>query len=171
MSQWWLTCLLLTSLPLLMCTTAAGQESKENMKAYPDAEEGMVRYVLHLEPQEDESLFRVQLLVGQTVTIDEVNRYFFAGELIEESIEGWGFPKYTLKNLGPLAGTRVGVDPDAPKVKRFITLGGEPSLPAIQQPTAPSRLRPRRRGSPLSDLENRTRIHTRPARLNDPSDN
>lgn len=128
MSQWWLPCLLLTSLPLLMCTTAAGQESKENMKAYPDAEEGMARYVLHLEPQEDESLFRVQLLVGQTVTIDEVNRYFFAGELIEESIEGWGFPKYTLKNLGPLAGTRVGVDPDAPKVKRFITLGGEPSL-------------------------------------------
>lgn len=128
MNHWLLPCLLLGSLPLLMCTQAAGQESKENMKAYPEAEAGMARYVLHLDPQEDESLFRIQLLVGQTVTIDEVNRYFFAGELLEESIEGWGFPKYTLKHLGPLAGTRVAVDPDAPKVKRFISLGGEPSL-------------------------------------------
>jgi len=128
MNQWLLPCLLLSSLPLLMCAPVAGQESKDNMQAYPAAEAGMVRFVLHLDPQNNEDLFRVQLLVGQTVTIDEVNRYFFAGELVEESIEGWGFPKYTLKHLGPLAGTRIGVDPDAPKVKRFISLGGEPSI-------------------------------------------
>jgi ecotin len=27
-----------------------------------------------------------------------------------------------------MAGTRVGVDPDAPKVDRFVTLGGEPYM-------------------------------------------
>ena len=30
--------------------------------------------------------------------------------------------------MGPMAGTLMAVDPDAPKVARFITLGGEPYI-------------------------------------------
>jgi len=105
-----------------------GQESKDNLKAYPAASEGMKRYVLHLEPQENEELFRVELQVGKTVELDEVNRYFFGGTLQEESVEGWGFTKFVLKEIGAMAGTLIGVSPDAPKVARFITLGGEPRL-------------------------------------------
>ncbi|MFN9715830.1 MAG: ecotin family protein, partial [Planctomycetota bacterium] len=41
---------------------------------------------------------------------------------------GWGFPKYVVKELGPMAGTRVAPDPNAPKAKRFVSLGGEPQL-------------------------------------------
>lgn len=128
MTHWILVGMMFGGFSVMMATTAWSQESKDNMKAYPEAGEGTVRYVLHLEPKDDEDRFRLELLVGKTVAIDEVNRYFFAGKLEEETIQGWGFPKYVLKQLGPMAGTRIGVDPDAPKVKRFITLGGEPNL-------------------------------------------
>jgi ecotin len=98
----------------------------DNMKAFPAADQGMVRYVLQLPQQEDESGFRVELIVGKTVQVDEKNRYFFGGRIEEKIIEGWGFPRYILSNLGPMAGTLMAIDPNAPKVARFIPLGGEP---------------------------------------------
>ena len=100
----------------------------DNMKAYPPAENGMVRHVLQLPQQEDESAYKVELIAGKTVQVDNVNRYFFGGEFKEEIIEGWGFPRYNLNKLGEMAGTLIGVDPNSPKVDRFITLGGEPYL-------------------------------------------
>jgi len=36
----------------------------DNMKAFPPAEEGMVRYVLQLPKQTDESVFKMELIVG-----------------------------------------------------------------------------------------------------------
>ncbi len=98
------------------------------MKAFPPAKEGMVRYVLQLPKQDDESAFKVQLIVGKTVQVDEKNRYFFGGKIEEEAIKGWGFPRYNVNKLGPMAGTLIAVDPNAPKVTRFITLGGDPYL-------------------------------------------
>lgn len=100
----------------------------DNMKAFPPAEKGTVRYVLQLPKQDDESAFKVELIVGKTVLLDEHNRYFFGGKIQQETIEGWGFPRYNVSQLGPMAGTQMAVDPNAPKVDRFITLGGEPYL-------------------------------------------
>lgn len=114
-----LMCLLLTP-PMALAA--------DNMKAFPPAEKGMVRYVLQVDEREDESLFRVELIVGKTVLLDEANQYFFGGSLKREVIKGWGFPKYTVTDLGPMAGTLMAVDPQAKKVKRFITLGGDPYL-------------------------------------------
>jgi ecotin len=113
---------------LFSISGSIAQESKENLKAYPEASEGMTRYVLHLKPRENEDLFRVELQIGKTLELDAVNRYFFSGQLAEETIEGWGFTRYVLKDLGALAGTRIGLEPNEPKVSRFITLGGEPQL-------------------------------------------
>ena len=100
----------------------------DNKKAFPPAEEGMARHVLQLPKQEDESAFKVELIVGKTVQVDESNRYFFGGEIERETIEGWGFPRYIVAKLGPMAGTLMAIDPSAPKVNRFIALGGEPYL-------------------------------------------
>ncbi|MFM8419847.1 MAG: ecotin [Verrucomicrobiota bacterium] len=99
-----------------------------NMKAFPAPEKGMTRHVLSLPARKDESAFKVEILVGKTVKTDPANRFFFAGKIEEETIQGWGFPKYTVRSLGPLAGTRMAVDPKAPATDRFVTLGGEPYL-------------------------------------------
>ncbi len=100
----------------------------DNMKAFPPAEEGMIRYVLQLPKQDNESIFRVELFVGKTVQLDERNQYFFGGKIDAVNIEGWGYTRYVVSQLGPMAGTLIGVDPNAPKVDRFITLGGEPYI-------------------------------------------
>jgi len=100
----------------------------DNIKAFPPPENGMVRYVLQLHKQADETDFKVELIVGKIVEVDEKNQYFFGGNIQEETIKGWGFPRYILRELGPMAGTLMAIDPNAPKVNRFITLGGEPHL-------------------------------------------
>ena len=100
----------------------------DNMKAFPPAGKGMVRYVLNLEEKSDESAFKVELMVGKTAQVDQRNRHFMAGKIEEEIIKGWGFPRYVVKKVGPMAGTLIAVDPNEPKVERFVTLGGEPYL-------------------------------------------
>lgn len=116
-----------TALLLFLCAVPAGLAA-DNMKAFPPAGAGMVRHVLHLPPQADEAGFKVELIVGRTVEIDAGNRYFFGGRIEEETIKGWGFPRFVVSKLGPMAGTLMAVDPNLPKVVRFITLGGEPYL-------------------------------------------
>ncbi len=100
----------------------------DNMKAFPPAEPGMVRYVIDLPSLDDETAVKVELIIGKTVSVDAHNRYFFGGTLETETIKGWGFDRYILRKLGPMAGTLMAVDPSAPKVERFVTLGGEPRL-------------------------------------------
>jgi len=117
---------MLTMLALVYGVPLAG--AGDNMKAFPPAEDGMVRHVLQLPKQDDETAFKVELIAGKTVHIDEGNRYFFGGKIEVETIKGWGFPRYIVSRLGPMAGTLMAVDPNAPKVDRFIALGGEPYL-------------------------------------------
>jgi ecotin len=120
------TARLTTVLAFLFAVSAA--QAADNMKAFPPAEEGMVRYALQLPKQDDESGSRVELIVGKTVQVDEGNRYFFGGKIEQETIKGWGFTRYKVAKLGPMAGTLMAIDPNAPKVARFIALAGEPYL-------------------------------------------
>ena len=113
---------------LAFLSSMVSVQAADNMKAFPPAGEGMVRHVLQLPEQEDESAFKVELIAGKSVEVDEGNRYFFSGTIEKETIIGWGFPRYNVSKLGPMAGTLMAVDPSAPKVSRFITLGGEPYL-------------------------------------------
>ena len=100
----------------------------DNMKAFPPAEKGMVRHVLQLDEKDDESLFRVELIVGKRVLLDEANHYFFGGVIEKETIAGWGFTQYKVNDIGPMGGTLMAVDPNAKKIQRFVALGGDPYL-------------------------------------------
>ena len=111
----------------LLLATASGHAA-DNMKAFPMPADGMVRYVLQLRVQEDESQLKIELLVGKTVRTDARNRYFFGGRIEKETIKGWGYTRYIVKKLGPMASTLIAVDPNEPKMDRFVTLGGEPYL-------------------------------------------
>ena len=109
-------------------SAGAQSEAERNLKAFPPAEKGVTRHVLMLPPHEQEDSLRVELKIGKTVKLDAENRYFFGGNLQAVNIEGWGFTRYVLAEIGPMAGTLMAVSPDAPKVERFITLAGEPQL-------------------------------------------
>lgn len=93
-----------------------------NLKPYAEASEGMQRYVIELPALEDESLRKVELVVGKTVPTDGVNRHFFGGKITREVIQGWGFSYYELKAIGPMAGTMMAGPPDTPKVDTFVAV-------------------------------------------------
>ena len=122
-----LCCLLAFTASSLLAVDISPNAGKE-LKAFPPAGEGMSRVVIILPVEADEDLLKVQLLIGKTLQLDARNRYFFGGRLETETVKGWGYERYILKSLGPMAGTLMAVDPSAPKVERFITLGGEPQL-------------------------------------------
>ena len=127
----WTCVLVLAAVAIGAAPTPAPTPSAINpndMKAFPPAEAGMVRYVLPLPKEQDESALKVEVIVGKTVLVDSVNTYFFAGKIEDKNIEGWGFTRYVVSQLGPMAGTLMAPPPNAPKVNRFITLSGEPYL-------------------------------------------
>jgi ecotin len=111
-----------------LCATIFSVHAGDHMKAFPPPDQGKVRYVLQLPELDDESTSKVELIVGKTVLIDNKNQYFFGGKIRKETIEGWGFPRYVVSDFGPIAGTLMAIDPNEPKVNRFIPLGGEPYL-------------------------------------------
>jgi len=45
----------------------------------------------------------------------------------KEPIAGWSYLRYAVGEIGPVTGTMMAVDPNTPKVNRFIRLGGEPA--------------------------------------------
>lgn len=111
---------------LLLCPVCMSAADKLN--AYPPAEEGRKREVFHLPKQTDEAARKVEIIVGKTVNLDAENQYAFGGRIEYSTIQGWGFPRYDVKEFGEMRGTRMLPDPKAPKIDRFITLAGEPYL-------------------------------------------
>ena len=73
------------------------------MKAFPPPDKGQIRYVIQLAEQDNESNYQVELIAGQTVKVDESNQYFFGGQIRKENIVGWGFTRYVVSELGPMA--------------------------------------------------------------------
>jgi len=112
----------------LAMTVFATEEATRNLKAFPPADPGMKRFVIQLPQKKVEEDFRVQLLVGKNVLTDGVNRHFFGGQLVTETIQGWGFNRFVLQQLGPMGGTLIAPPPGAKQVERFVTLAGEPQL-------------------------------------------
>lgn len=114
-----------TIIAICLLTMASLALAADNLKAFPPADAGMRRHVFELPPRDDESSLKVELIVGKTVETDSANHYFFGGRIEANTIEGWGFVRYVVSSLGPMAGTLMAPAPDAPKVARFISLGGD----------------------------------------------
>jgi ecotin len=116
------------SVALLTIAFVSPAYAADDLKAFPPAEEGMTRHVIRVPQQKDEAAFKVELIIGKTVRTDAQNHYFFGGALETVNIPGWGYDRYVLRKLGPMAGTLMATDPGAPQVERFIRLGGETIL-------------------------------------------
>ena len=56
---------------LLIFAVAFPVCAADNMKAFPPAEKGMIRHVLQLQKQKDETAFQVELIVGKMVSVDK----------------------------------------------------------------------------------------------------
>lgn len=111
----------------LISSAAMAAGELEKIAPYPKAEKDMVRHVIELTPQQNEENYQVELIVGKTTKAD-CNRQWYAGDLEEKTLEGWGYSYYKLQELkGPFS-TQMACH--EPAKERFITanLGNEGTM-------------------------------------------
>lgn len=113
---------LLSLLCLCSISVTLSAEEPDYLKAFPPAKQGMTRFVIQLPHQKrgEDQNFQVELIVGQELETDGVNRVSLGGKLEEQPLEGWGFTYYQVKTLGPLRSTLIGVPEGTPKVQAFV---------------------------------------------------
>lgn len=96
----------------------------KELEAFPAATAGQKRHVIALPALQTEDEVKVELIVGQTKTID-CNRHSLGGELKEETLQGWGYTYYSLPVVTPGASTKMGCPPGSDR-QAFVTLPQQP---------------------------------------------
>ena len=118
------TCLRVTAVlaGLLPCLAMSSDRSpSEALEAFPEAAQGMVRWVIHLpempRPEED---YSVELVVGRIIRTDGVNLMRMDTVLKERPLEGWGYTYYEMTGNGRTSSTLMAPPEGAPQVDAFV---------------------------------------------------
>ena len=111
---------IVTSLAFAKIASADGHK---NLKAFPAAANGMERHVIVLPHKErsEENAFKVELIAGKQMMTDGVNQVRLVANVEAKTLKGWGFTYYEVTKFGHAISTRIGVPPNTPKVKKFIS--------------------------------------------------
>lgn len=96
------------------------QQPLEKIAPYPQAEKGMSRQVIFLDPQKDESRFKVELLIGKTLNVD-CNHHMLGGNLETRTLSGWGFDYLVMDKISEPASTMMACPEDSKPRVKFVT--------------------------------------------------
>ena len=110
----------------LLFTTPIFAASDE-LKAFPPAEEGFKRMVIHLKPLENEDNYKVELMIGKTLKVD-CNKHFFIGHLNEEVAKGWGYTYFVLTFATGPSSTMMACPPGQKEQDAFVQVRSEQGL-------------------------------------------
>jgi len=98
------------------------------LKAFPDAGEGMERLVIVLPHKErgEEDGFKVELTPGKMMLTDGVNLMRLGSTIAPRPLESWGYTYYEVTGSDVAMSTLMAAPEGGQKVERFVT--GTPLL-------------------------------------------
>ena len=106
-------------------------DSQRELAAFPPAQAGMQRHVVHLPAQTTAS--HVELVVGQTRQVD-CNQHRLGGQLTEQDVPGWGYTFYRYQ-AGPAVSTMMACPGQSPSTQWVAgpsqLLRANPRLPLV----------------------------------------
>ena len=118
----------LITLFVLMLSASVSFADFDIMKPYPLPEDGYDRMVIHLKPLTNEDISKVELLIGKIMEVD-CNLHSLSGMLERETIVGWGYSYYILRNAGgPAVSTRMACPPGEDQKDAFVQVRGDGQL-------------------------------------------
>lgn len=125
----WLKPLSLLGLSLIYGISLANEpvsDPTSPLAAFPEAEPGYERHVIHLPIGSYENNLKIELLPGKVQEVD-CNNVHFTGQLEEKTLEGWGYNYYTLNEFAGPISTKMAC-PDENLSLQFIPVHSSGSL-------------------------------------------
>jgi len=80
---------------------------QHDLKMYPKAEQGFVRYVISLPSLDNEQNHKVELFAGKDMEVD-CNIHRISGGLVEKILDGWGYRYLEFQGSGMTFSTLMG---------------------------------------------------------------
>ena len=124
------------ALSAALFTSTISMAASDPMQAFPPAEAGFERKVIHLPQVDNPDLYRVQLLPGKMMEVD-CNTRSMGGQLQKETAKGWGYDYWVLPEVKSGINTMMACSPNTPKTQKFVSIYSEelhrynPRLPIV----------------------------------------
>jgi len=94
----------------------------DDLKAFPPAAPGMVRFVITLDhkSRDEEGDYRVEIITGKQMLTDGVNIYRLGNTIEPRTLQGWGYTYYEVTGTGQAISTMMAAPENSPKVEQFV---------------------------------------------------
>ena len=91
-----------------------------NLDKFPKAETGFKQVYIQVPIIENEENYKIELHIGKEALVD-CNQHVLIGEVVEQTLEGWGYTYFKVNTDGSMASTKMACL-DSKMERKFITL-------------------------------------------------